>query len=221
MESTNPDTSLGDRPIGEIAVQRPGSTAIFRKFKLDYCCGGDVSLAAAVVRRGVDLEEVERELAAIVPSPGEPPAETGDLIDHVLSRFHDTHRRELPELIILARKVERVHADHPDVPKGLARFLDGLARELDSHMAKEEQILFPMLRAGHPGAVGPISVMRAEHVDHGEAVEALAATTNNMLPPPGSCGSWKALYAGLRKLSDDLVEHIHTENNILFPRFDH
>ncbi len=221
METNDSGDKLQNQPIGVIAVQWPGATAIFRKFKLDYCCGGNLSLAQAAARRGVDLTDVESALAAIVPSVRSTPTDTGDLIDHILSRFHDTHRRELPELILLARRVEKVHADHPDVPKGLAQFLEGVSRELKSHMEKEEQILFPMLRAGHPAAFGPILVMRSEHVDHGEALEVLATATNDMRPPQGACGSWRALYAGLRKLSDDLREHIHTENNILFPRFEH
>lgn len=220
MQAAGLQTKLHDLPTGEIAVQRPGATAIFRKYKLDYCCGGDVSLAKAVARRGADLAEIENELAAIIPTTDAPPTDTDGLLDYILARFHDAHRRELPELILLARRVERVHADHPDCPKGLSAFLECLSQELESHMGKEEQILFPMLRSGHPAAPGPISVMRAEHIDHGEALEALANATNNMQPPEGACGSWRALYAGLRKLSDDLVEHIHTENNILFPRFD-
>jgi len=210
---------FGDTPIGEIAVRLPGATAIFRKRKLDYCCGGATSLAEAVERRGIDLAEVERLLAELIPRPTDVPEDSKKIIDLIVSRYHDTHRRELPELIQLARRVERVHAGHPDVPNGLAEFLEQINEDLGSHMQKEELVLFPMIRTGHPMVSAPIAAMQAEHVDHGQALEELSALTHDMQSPQGACGSWRALYVGLRKLSNDLIEHIHIENNILFPRF--
>lgn len=218
MELTG--SELRNQSIGEIAAERPGAAAIFREYGLDYGCGGDASLATAAAGRGVELAEIESALAQLDTSEDFALADTRGLIEHVLSRFHEAHRRELPDLIALAQRVEGVHADHPAVPKGLARFLERVGHELESHMAKEEQILFPMMRAGHPAAPGPISVMRSEHVDHGVSLAALAALTHNMQPPEDACGSWRALYTGVRKLSDDLVEHIHTENYSLFPRFE-
>ena len=212
-------TSFGNLPIGEVAVRLPGATAIFRKYKLDYCCGGSVSLAGAVEKRGLVLADIESQLATLIPQPSERPDDPEGIIDHIVSRYHETHRRELPELILLARRVEKVHADHPAAPKGLAEFLEQLNADLRDHMQKEEMMLFPMIRMGHPMVGGPIAVMQAEHKDHGEALEYLAILTHDMRPPEGACGSWRALYAGLRKLSDDLIDHIHIENNILFPCF--
>lgn len=219
---TDPDVQeliFGEMPIGEIAVQFPGATAIFRKHKLDYCCGGGISLAAAVERRGIALADVERQIAELIPQPIELPDNPDQIIDFIIARYHDTHRRELPELIQLARRVERVHADHPGVPNGLAEFLEQINADLSSHMQKEELVLFPMIRAGHPMVGAPIAAMQAEHVDHGQSLEELAALTHDMQPPDGACGSWRALYSGVRKLSNDLIDHIHIENNILFPRF--
>jgi regulator of cell morphogenesis and NO signaling len=211
--------NFGATPIGEIAVKLPGAIAIFRKHKLDYCCNGGFSLAAAVERRGADLATIERQLAGLIPQPTETPNDPEAIIDHIVSRYHDTHRRELPELIQLARRVEKVHADHPECPKGLAEFLTEMDQTLGAHMQKEEAILFPMILAGHPMVSAPIAAMQAEHVGHGEVLEALAVLTYDMRPPEGACGSWRALYNGVRKLSDDLTDHIHMENNILFPRF--
>jgi regulator of cell morphogenesis and NO signaling len=213
------DHHFGATPIGEIAAQLPGATVIFRKHKLDYCCGGSLSLAEAVEKRRLDLAEIEGQLAALISRPASVPEEPAEIIELIVERYHDAHKRELPELIQLARRVERVHAEHPESPKGLAQFLEQMLEELGMHMEKEELVLFPMMRAGHPMVAAPIAAMRAEHSDHGEALEALAALTHDMQPPQGACGSWRALYAGLRKLSDDLIEHIHIENNILFPRF--
>ncbi|WP_144182907.1 hemerythrin domain-containing protein [Elioraea rosea] len=148
------------------------------------------------------------------------PEETGALIEHVLARYHAAHRRELPELIALARRVERVHADVDDAPLGLATLLEAIAQDLTDHMAKEEAVLFPMMRrGGHAIIDGPIAVMRHEHAGHGEALRALAQLTNGHVPPDGACGSWRALYAGTRKLAEDLETHMHIENDILFPRF--
>ncbi|MCI4677431.1 iron-sulfur cluster repair di-iron protein [Rhodoblastus acidophilus] len=218
-ETKGAERNFGAIPIGEIAVRAPGATAIFRKYKLDYCCNGGASLAEAVRKRGLELGDIEHQIAALLEQPGEPPRETEELIEFIITRFHDTHRREFPELIQLARRVERVHAHHPQAPKGLAQFLERISADLETHMEKEELVLFPLMRAHHPGVSAPIAAMRAEHVDHGDALAALATATHDMQAPQGACGSWLALYAGLKKLSDDLVEHIHVENNMLFPRF--
>jgi regulator of cell morphogenesis and NO signaling len=213
------DLNFGETPIGEIAVQFPGATAIFRRHKLDYCCGGAISLADAVRRRGIVLADVERQLTQLIPHQTDLPDDSEGIIDHIISRYHDTHRRELPELMRLARRVERVHAEHPQAPTGLSDFLEQMDADLGSHMDKEELVLFPMIRAEHRMAIAPIAMMRAEHVNHGLALEELAALTHDMQPPQGACGSWQALYSGLRKLASDLIDHIHIENNILFKRF--
>lgn len=212
--------SFADRNIGEIAANLPGATAIFRRHKLDFCCGGGIPLAEAAARRAAPLGEIEADLAALTPSDAALPQSTGALIDLIVERYHDTHRRELPELIALARRVERVHADNPDVPAGLADLLATMEAELGDHMAKEENVLFPMMRrGGHPMIAQPIAMMRHEHDDHSEHLEQMDRLTHGGVPPAGACNSWRALYAGTRKLAEDLTEHVHIENNILFPRF--
>ncbi len=147
--------------------------------------------------------------------------ETGALIDHILTRYHEVHRAELAELQVLARKVATVHADDPDMPNGLARALGVLAREMEDHMVKEEMILFPAMRAGGgPGIEHPIAVMRADHDDHAENIALIRKLTHDLSPPDHACGSWRALYAGTEKLLDDLAAHIALENDVLFPRFE-
>jgi regulator of cell morphogenesis and NO signaling len=212
-------TKLAEMPIGEIAARLPGATALFRLYKLDYCCGGASSLQSAAARRGIDVAEVESRLAALNQPMVAASEDPGDLVEFILSRYHETHRRELVELCKLAQRVEKVHADHPQAPLGLTEFLADFAFELDSHMQKEEAILFPMMKAGNPMVVGPIAAMMAQHEDHAGALERLEAIAHGMEPPAEACGSWRALYSGLRKLSDDLKDHIHTENNVLFPQF--
>lgn len=213
--------NFADRTLAEIATNLPGATAVFRAHKLDFCCGGDVALSQAVAKRGLSLPGVEAALAALKPAlVNAVPSDPTLLIDHILTRYHEVHRRELPELVRLARRVEAVHRDHADVPKGLASMLEILGDELESHMLKEESILFPLMRAGGNPMIGhPIARMRIEHDDHGERLHALEDLTRNFTPPDDACPTWRALYTGLRKLVDDLMEHIHLENNVLFPQF--
>lgn len=142
------------------------------------------------------------------------------LIAHVLARYHEVHRRQLPELIRLARKVEQVYGGRADCPHGLAEHLSAMAQELESHMRKEENVLFPMIVAGRGAmAAMPISVMRMEHDDHGIALRALENLSNGMQPPMDACATWRTLYADLRTFRDDLVAHIATENHLLFERY--
>jgi regulator of cell morphogenesis and NO signaling len=219
MNSTTAEHPVEQQAIGQIAVERPGATAIFRRLKLDFCCGGQVSLAEACERKGLALDRVVAELAGLrrddtAPVSPDPVA----LIDHILTRYHAVHREQLPELIRMARRVEAVHRDHPEVPHGLADHLEAMEVELLEHMEKEEQVLFPAIEDGSAELLGPITVMRDEHTGHGEHLERLATLTGDHTPPPGACNTWRALYAGTAQLTNDLISHIHLENNVLFPR---
>ena len=211
-----------DQALGQLAVQLPGATAVFRRLKLDFCCGGQVSLRQAAHDKGLDLDAIERELSTLAhQEPAPATTEAAPLIDHILARYHEVHRAQLPELIRMARRVEAVHRDHPQVPAGLADHLEAMQVELLDHMQKEENILFPMLKSGgNPFVVHPIGVMRTEHTSHGEALDKLQALSHDTTPPQGACNTWQALYAGLAQLTDDLIQHIHLENNVLFPQFE-
>lgn len=211
-----------EQAIGQIAVKLPGATAIFRRLKLDFCCGGQISLKQATLDKGLDCEAVVRELSALQFTPQLPAhADASALVDHILTRYHEVHRKQLPELIRMARRVEAVHRDHPDVPVGLAELLEGMEEELLSHMQKEETVLFPAFKAGGYAFVSqPIAMMRSEHVDHGAQLDKLLQLTHDATPPAGACNTWQALYAGIAQLDDDLINHIHLENNVLFTQFE-
>lgn len=152
----------------------------------------------------------------------DPAAQSTDaLIDRILSRYHEVHRRELPEIAALAEKVERVHHDHAAAPLGLAEVLRQMAGEMEAHMQKEERILFPMMRSGgRPGIENPIAVMRADHDNHAEAIGRIRDLTSDLTLPEGACRSWTALYHGTGKFLEDLETHMRLENDILFPRFE-
>ena len=205
--------------IGQIAVDLPGATAIFRRFKLDFCCGGQVPLEQACASKGLDTGAVLAELARLQrDDQGPDTQDAAALIDHILTRYHAVHREQLPELIRMARRVESVHRDHPAVPVGLAALLENMEVELLEHMEKEEQVLFPAIESGAAGLGSPIGAMRDEHAGHGALLDQLAALTNDHSPPPGACNTWRALFAGTAQLTEDLISHIHLENNVLFPQ---
>ncbi len=213
--------NLAEQSLGQLARSIPGATQVFHEYQLDFCCGGKKSLAEAAAQRSLDAAQIEARLAELARNPSQETdwgqASAAELVDHILARYHEVHRQQLPELIRLALKVEQVHADSPDCPTGLAEHLRGMQQELESHMQKEEQVLFPMLARGHGAMAGmPIMVMRAEHDDHGVALERLLALTNGITLPRAACNTWRALYLGLRAFKEDLMAHIHLENNILF-----
>jgi regulator of cell morphogenesis and NO signaling len=214
-----------DQSLGQLARSIPGATAIFHKYQLDFCCGGKKSLRDAVGDRNLNLDALAAELQLLYSLP---PAEQEwanvpdiELIEHILTRYHDVHRQQLPELIRLAQRVELVHGGHTECPAGLTQLLETMLQELENHMQKEEQILFPMISRGITGmAVQPIAMMRREHDDHGAALADIAHITHGIVIPKGACNTWRALYLGLETLKADLMDHIHLENNILFDRID-
>lgn len=138
-------------------------------------------------------------------------------VDHVLSRFHDTHRAQIERILPLLDKVSSVHAD--TFPAELVLVVQHLGDELQMHMQKEERVLFPMIKQGMGrNAAMPVRVMMMEHDDHSATIEQVLSLTDNLTPPAQACGSWQRLYAELRELVDDLQQHIQLENHILFPR---
>lgn len=218
--------SYMEQSLGQLARRIPGATGLFDAHQLDFCCAGNRSLRTATESLGIDpqplmdaLQNLEQRAAA-EPEQDWSDASDTQLVEHLLERYHAVHREQLPELIRLARRVEHVHGDREDCPNGLADHLEAMAQELDSHMRKEEMVLFPMITRGQGGMASmPISAMRSEHDDHGTELRRLEELTQNITPPRGACTTWRALYTGLRSFRDDLIHHIHTENNILFERF--
>jgi len=215
----------GDSRVGQIAVALPISTRVFARYGIDYCCGGGVPLAEACESRGLDaervLDEIEREMGSSVGSEerwSEAPLQ--DLVTHILVAYHRPLKEELTRLEAMARKVLEVHRDkEPEMLTELLSVYLGLKADLEPHMEKEEQILFPMIQQEQGFlADGPISIMREEHDQAGLALKRLRELTNDYEVPPRACNTWRALWHGLAALEESLHQHIHLENNILFPR---
>jgi regulator of cell morphogenesis and NO signaling len=213
-----------NRTLGDIASDNPAASRVFLRHRLDFCCGGQRTLAQACRQAGLEAAEIAREIelesARREELPGwdkRPPAE---LADHIEQHYHQNLRRDVPALIAAARRVEKVHAGKPNVPAGLAALLTEFWEEMQQHMMKEERVLFPMLRQGARGEAvyGPVRVMESEHQVHGQVLAAIRELTDDFAIPPHACATWSAMVRGLEVLEADLMQHVHLENNILFLR---
>ncbi|MFB3909544.1 MAG: iron-sulfur cluster repair di-iron protein [Candidatus Eisenbacteria bacterium] len=221
--------------VGAVVGRQPALSRVFERAGIDYCCGGKKTLERACQEKGLDattlLESLRREADALSGGQahrGVASLSLSDLADHIESTHHEYLRSELPRLSAMTQKVASVHGDR-DARLALVRdtFLE-MASELETHMMKEERILFPMIRecdasegpmAFHCGSLAnPIRQMEAEHDGAGSGLERLRELTDGYAPPEWACNTYRAMLDGLTRIEDDLHEHISKENNILFPR---
>ncbi|MFK5924797.1 MAG: iron-sulfur cluster repair di-iron protein [Verrucomicrobiota bacterium] len=211
--------------VAEIATLYPLATRVLDRYQIGYCCEGGKTLNEACERRGLNPEaiiaEIQQELEKTDDSPTRwDQASLEELIKHILATYHEPLREELPRLEAMALRVEQVHGEKmPLVLPELARVMTALRAELEQHMMKEEQILFPLVLQGEKIMIDcPIKVMEQEHDSASHALQRLRLLTNNYQVPDGACNTWRALWHGLADLESELQHHIHLENNILFPR---
>lgn len=212
--------------LAQLATTRAGASRVFQRHRLDFCCGGQRDLATACADRGLDPRAVLAEIESEAPGPERferwDERGAGDLIEHILERFHRPHREELARLLPMARRVEHVHADKISCPRGLADHVARMSDELEMHMQKEEQVLFPLIQSGAGRAARmPVQVMEGEHRDHARNLRELDSLTCDYTPPHEACSTWRALYLRLFELKQELMLHIHLENNVLFPKVLH
>lgn len=227
-----------DKTVRELALEIPGATRVLEKMGIDYCCGGKQSLSDACVEAGVTFEDVRNslELAACSHAQFEEPnfltATLTELIHHIVEKHHAFTKTEIERLGALIGKVHGVHGqNHPELAR--LRFLfETLTSELEPHMMKEERVLFPFvigmedaIRDERPfgmppfGTVAnPVRMMMLEHETAGELLKEMRACTGNYTIPPDACISYQTLFQALKAFEKDLHQHIHLENNILFPR---
>jgi regulator of cell morphogenesis and NO signaling len=219
--------------VGDIVARDLRTATVFAHHGIDFCCGGRRSLGEACREQGVDPEQVIAELDRLDQSraldASRWPLER--LIDHIVSRHHAYVRRQIPALRALVQKVVAAHGNRERTVTAIEGLFGEMAKGLEQHMLKEERILFPYIRAllvakerGGPlpanpfGTVrNPIRMMEAEHDDAGDDMRAIRALTGNYEPPADACVTWRACYAELAAFERDLHEHVHLENNVLFP----
>jgi regulator of cell morphogenesis and NO signaling len=224
-----------EKTVRELALENPAATRIFEQLGIDYCCGGNRSLEQACQAAHVPLERVEKSLEAAprVPAGRDWAVEPlFELIAHIRNTHHRYTRDEIKRLGPLFEKVCSVHwKNHPELLEIRVAF-DRLAQELMMHMMKEEAVLFPYIErmeesvvAQEPvlpppfGAVrNPVAMMMREHDDAGAALREMRDASRGYTAPPDACLSYQTLYRALSEFEADLHEHIHLENNILFPR---
>ncbi|HWQ54141.1 MAG TPA: iron-sulfur cluster repair di-iron protein [Bryobacteraceae bacterium] len=226
------------RTVGEIAAEYPATVRVFQRHQIDFCCGGKLPLANACESRGLApeklLEELEEAAAGRQTDATDwNAASLTALIDHIVRTHHEYLKSELPRLSeMLARVISKHNNKYGQIPEQLGEIFEGLRAELESHLMKEENVLFPLVeqmeaaaKAGvsappaHCGSVNnPIRVMVHEHDSAGGALAELRAVSRNYAVPEDACNTFRALYHDLEVLEADLHQHIHLENNVLFPR---
>lgn len=232
-------TATATKTVREFAVENPNATRIFESLGIDYCCGGHKPLTDACAAANVSLDEVltRLEQAEVQAARNSEYRDwqkeaVSTLIDHIVSTHHAYVKSETPRIQQLLAKVVSVHGqNHPEVLR-VQEIFAALAQELASHLMKEEQILFPYLLqmdaaqgrgASTPSSCfgtvqNPIRMMMFEHDSAGDALRDLREVTSNYAAPADACITYKTLYQAIEAFEKDLHQHIHLENNILFPR---
>lgn len=230
-------TGENDETLGQIAAKDLRKAEIFKKYGLDFCCGGKKTIKEACAEKGLDVTKIEQELQQADKVVQSRPVPYNDwnldfLADYIVNTHHSYDKKTLPELTGYATKVASVHGQqHPELYK-IKTLVDEINAELSAHMIKEEKILFPYIKAlvlaqsneqvpqaVHFGTVkNPINMMEMEHELVGKNMEEIRGLSKNYTVPDDGCASYSLLFNMLDEFENDLHLHIHLENNILFPK---
>ncbi len=230
-------TGENDETLGQIAAKDLRKAQVFKKYGLDFCCGGKKTVKEACAEKGLDVTKVEKELQQADRMPASRPLPYGDwsldfLADYIVNTHHSYVRKNLPDIKVYAEKVRRVHGGrHPELLE-IHQLVEEVYAELMAHMIKEEKVLFPYIKElvsvtnqtepSHAASFGtvqnPINMMEMEHEMVGKNMEKIRTLSNNYQLPEDACASYSLLYRMLDEFEEDLHLHIHLENNILFPK---
>jgi regulator of cell morphogenesis and NO signaling len=227
------------RRVREVAVENPAATRVFEKFGIDYCCGGTQVLDQACAKAGISVDQVldalemEEETARTAKQTHDWQSEPlSELVAHIKNTHHRFTREEAAHLNALLNKVCSVHGkNHPELFEIRSTFA-GLTQELTTHLMKEEMVLFPHIVRMEESVIqrepvlpvpfgtveNPVAMMEHEHDSAGNALRAMRKASNDFALPADACVSYQTLYRALEAFEADLHQHIHLENNILFPR---
>ena len=228
--------TIKDKTVAEIVTLNIKTADIFKKHGIDFCCGGGISVAKACENNNIDFSEIENELLAL-----DNKVETTQnynewgldyLADYIVNTHHSYVAEAIPLLLQYAGRVAQVHGEHYTQVVTINNLVREVAQELAAHMKKEEIMLFPYIKRliaeqngatfkGNPpfGSVeNPIHMMEEEHESAGDIFKEISKLTHNYTPPEGACNTFKALYNKLDEFEQDLHQHVHLENNILFPK---
>ena len=225
-----------DRTVADCVTENIKASHIFKKYGIDFCCGGGISIEKACEKKGVDyfklVEELEKIGSTTTEGTNFNTMPLDDLIDHIVAKHHSYVEANIGLLLQYAAKVAKVHGgNNPELVK-VYQLFEEVAGELASHLKKEELILFPfikkMVKAEQDGSSidvphfntveNPIEMMELEHEEAGDTFREIARLTNNYTPPAHACNTYRALFDKLEEFETDLHQHIHLENNILHPR---
>jgi len=237
MSTYNQTVEGNGLTVAQLAIAHPGALSVFTKYNIDYCCGGNRSLEEACHRIGLEPEVISAEIEANAGATDALSAlkpdtwSSGLLVDFIVQNHHAYVRNATPELEALLDKVCSRHGnDSLELLKVREYFLD-LSEELSAHMEKEEKVLFPLIKRlelhlneGTPlekVIQGPIAAMEDEHESAGDLIKQIRYLSNNYTPPDFACPTFKITYQRLKEFDQDLMRHIHLENNILFERYKH
>lgn len=223
------------KTVKEVAIEFPYSTGVFEKLGIDYCCGGGQSLESACAAAGITVKELGELIENAAPQVQQKinwqEKSLSELAQYILDKHHTYTKEALLRIRDLLAKVCSVHGqNHPELLRLKSVFQD-LTNELTPHMFKEEQILFPYIfeLAGTNGrfvaaecpfgtVANPIQMMKYEHDNAGNLLREMRELSGNYAPPADACISYQTVYQAMIEFEFDLHEHIHLENNILFPR---
>ncbi|SFG46357.1 iron-sulfur cluster repair di-iron protein [Pontibacter chinhatensis] len=223
--------------VGELVAKDYRKAQVFKKYGIDFCCGGKKSVKQVCAEKGISQDELEAELIALDEAEKAREVEynkwdLGFLADYIVNTHHKYLQEAIPALYEYTTKIARVHGSrHPELLEVVKHYTN-VANELEAHMPKEERVLFPYIKqleeakksgvklepAGFGSIQNPINMMEMEHESAGGEMERIRELTNNYTLPADACATYTVAFKKLKEFEDDLFRHIHLENNILFPK---
>ncbi|MDH5365564.1 MAG: iron-sulfur cluster repair di-iron protein [Cyclobacteriaceae bacterium] len=227
---------IEEKTVAEVVAQNIKTAHVFKKYGIDFCCGGNVGIKEVCDKKQVNYTSLKDELQHVDDVQSREQDynrwELDFLTDYIINTHHSYVEESMPIMLQYANKVAKVHGKHAPEVVEINKLVSDIVEELTQHMKKEEEILFPLVKdmvnimkngdktvSFHCGSLNnPIRVMEIEHENAGDVFKKIAELSNNYQPPEWACNTYRALYAKLEEFEQDLHQHIHLENNILFPK---